>query len=501
MFKSLFRVLALACALAPAAPAVLHAQWYERAAEVAEETPRADTLTVAGSRSAVEILKAKVDSLRQALADSPGRRRQSVARQTATADSLLLAYDFTSAVDILRNALAAADSSQAGAVEEALLRGRAALRMTGSVSQVRVKARARLSQKDFSGLFPDAGDWKERSFYVMSPDGRSLYFSSADKTGAGGYDLYVSRRDRSSGGWSNPVNLGFPYSSPYNDILFADTPDGQYSVLVSDRDCPSDSLNIYVLAYDPVPPKRAVTDARELRAMASLAPERRRAAQAPARPQRAGVDMSAYTTRTLTVRALRDSLSAYNRELDALRAGLAGVPEGEQEGYVAAILVKELGLEGLQARLDAATKELQDIELDFLAGGLGQDRPEPQEASAGESASAPQLYLISDEQGSFLGIEESGIITPVLPAGSFGEYIIFPGASSYKVRAFVPEGGELPRYAGTVIRLHTGSGPEVSRVEGGTAYTAGPFTDRSGAESLGMALRATGVTEVSVIED
>lgn len=497
MLKRLLRVLALACALTPAAQAVLHAQGYERAGE----EQQADTLTVTDTRSAADRLKAKVDSLRQALEDSPSRRRQAVSRQMVLADSLHLAYDFASAVDVLRNALAAADSSQAAAVEEALLRGRAALRMTGSVSMPRVKARARLSQGDFRSLFPDVGDWSGRRFYSMSPDGNSLYFSSADNSGAGGYDLFISHRDRASGGWSSPVNLGFPYSSPYNDILYADTPDGKYSVLVSDRDCPTDSLNIYVLAYDPVPPRRAVGDARELRALSGLEPERRRAAAAPARPPRAGVDMSAYTTRTAAVRTLRDSLSNYNRELDALRAGLAEVPEEEQEGYVAAILVKELGLEGLQARLDAATRELQDIELDFLAGGLGQDRPLSQSSDDSDGSSAPQLYLISDDGGSFLGVEESGTISPILPTGAFGEYIVFPAASSFTVRAFVPEDGELPRYAVTAIRLYTGAAPAAILEEGGTAYSAGPFTDRLRAESLGMALRATGVAEVSVTED
>ena len=497
MLKRLLRVLALACALTPAAQAVLHAQGYEKTGE----EPQADTLAVMDTRSAADRLKAKVDSLRQALEDSPSRRRQAVSRQMVLADSLHLAYDFASAVDVLRNALAAADSSQAAAVEEALLRSRAALRMAGSVSHPRVKARARMSQGDFRSLFPDAEDWSGRRFYSMSPDGNSLYFSSADNSGAGGYDLFVSHRDRASGGWSSPVNLGFPYSSPYNDILFADTPDGKYSVLVSDRDCSADSLNIYVLAYDPVPPRRTLGDARALKALSGLDPERRRAATPPSRQQRSGVDMSAYTTRTLIVRALRDSLSTFNRELDALRAGLTEVPEEEQEGYVAAILAKELGLESLQARLDAATKELQDIELDFLAGGLGQDRSLPQTSDDAGNSAVPQLFLISDEGGSFLGIEESGTISPVLPTGAFGEYIVFPAAASYTVKAFVPEDGEFPRYAVTSIRLYTGAAPAASPEEGGTAYTAGPFTDRLRAESLGMALRATGVAEVSVTED
>ena len=496
MSKGILRVLALACTFALAAPCVLRAQWYEELAE--EEQPGADTLNVSNVLSAVDMLKAKVDSLRQALEDSPERRRQSVARQIVTADSLLYEYDFGAAVDMLRSALSAADSSQAGAVEEALMRGRAGLKMAGSVSQVRAVARARFSRKNFFAMYPGADGGGDKRFHSVSPDGRTLYFSSRDKTGAGGYDLYVSRRDRSSGGWSDPVNMGFPYSSPYNDILFADSPDGKYSVLVSDRDCPDDSLNIYALAYDPLPLKREVGDGRELRTVAELEPADRQPASA-ARRQRTGVDMSAYTSRTLAVRQLRDSLSTYSRELDDLRAGLAEVPEEEQEGYVAAILVKELGLEGLRSRLDAATKELQSIELDFLAGGMGQDRPLPQAHEADSLAS--KLVLFYDDDGAYIELQGPGSVSRLLPEGSFGDYIIYPSAPSYTVRAFIPEDGELPGYAVTVIRMYTGSAPATTAVEGGMDYSAGPFTDKSRAESLRMALRATGVAEVRITED
>lgn len=495
MYKRLLRVLVLACALTLAAPGILRAQWSEAAAEGA---PKADTLAASDVLSAVDRLKAKVDSLRQALADSPERRRQSVASQTGTADSLLRAYDFVSAVDILRTALASADSSQAGAVEEALMRGRAGLRMAGSVSQVRVVARTRFSRKDFFDMYPGAEEGADRRFHSVSPDGRTLYFSSRDKAGVGGYDLFVSHRDRSSGGWSDPVNMGFPFSSPYDDILFTDSPDGEYSVLVSGRDCPEDSLNIYALAYDPLPPRRAVNDARELRALAGLEPAGRQPAPA-ARRQRAGVDMSAYTSRTNAVRKLRDSLSIYSRELDDMRAGLSDVPEDGQEGYVAAILIKELGLEGLKSRLDAATKELQDIELDFLAGGMTQDRPLPQ-APAADSLSS-KLVLLYDDDGACMMLEGPGGVSRLLPEGNFGEYVVFPSAPSYTVSAFVPKDGELPRYAVTVIRLYTGSAPEETVGEDGTAYTAGPFTDLLKAGSLRMALLATGVADVSVIED
>ena len=500
MFKSRLRVIALAGALLTAAPGILSAQSQEEAVASSEAVPVTDTLSVHDGQSAVERLKAKVDSLRQALAESPERRRQGVARRLATADSLHRAYDFTSAVGMLRDVLADADSSQASAVEEVLLRSREGLRMTGAVAQLRVTARGRISKEEFFQLYPEAED--ETGYHSLSPDGRTLYFSSKDITGAGGYDLFVSHRDRSSGGWSAPVNMGLPYSSPFNDLLYADTGDGEHSVLVSDRGCPSDSLFIYVLAYDPLPQKRAVNDARVLRTLAGLQPARRMPAPAPGRNSRTGVDMSAYTARTAAVRALRDSVTICNNELDALREGLAEIPEEKQEGYLAGLLAKELGLENLKKRLEEATRVLQDIEQNFLAGGMGQNRPRPQAQPApSDSLAVPVLMLVTEDGDSFMEMEESGARTRILPEGSFGDYIVYPPVPSFKVTVFIPDGSELPEFAMTVMRLHSRTPIPSRKTEDGTLYTAGPFNYRLKAESLRMALQATGVAKVSLTED
>ena len=68
---------------------------------------------------------------------------------------------------------------------------------------------------------------------MLSPDGSKMYFSSVGLYGVGGYDIYVSERDSDTGDWSMPVNMGFPYSSPADDFLFMNTPDGEYSLFSS----------------------------------------------------------------------------------------------------------------------------------------------------------------------------------------------------------------------------------------------------------------------------
>lgn len=52
----------------------------------------------------------------------------------------------------------------------------------------------------------------------ISKDGKSLYFSSTGHEGMGGYDVFVSQLE--NGVWSAPLNLGTPVNSPADDIYF-----------------------------------------------------------------------------------------------------------------------------------------------------------------------------------------------------------------------------------------------------------------------------------------
>ena len=110
-------------------------------------------------------------------------------------------------------------------------------------------------------------------FPMVSPDGQSLYFASDGLYGMGGYDLYVSHWNKEQREWDTPMNLGFPYSSPYDDFLFINSPDGKYSVFASNRGCAADSVFVYVLEYDSMPLRYNFDDAgEEIRTLAGLAP-------------------------------------------------------------------------------------------------------------------------------------------------------------------------------------------------------------------------------------
>ncbi len=87
-------------------------------------------------------------------------------------------------------------------------------------------------------------------FPMLSPDGKRLYFASDGLFGMGGYDVYVADWDPKKHAWGTVRNLGFPFNSKADDLFFCDTPDGKYSILVSNRDCGRDEVVIYVLRQE-----------------------------------------------------------------------------------------------------------------------------------------------------------------------------------------------------------------------------------------------------------
>ncbi|MGB3617897.1 MAG: OmpA family protein [Catalinimonas sp.] len=71
---------------------------------------------------------------------------------------------------------------------------------------------------------------------VMSFDGTTLYFSSKGHRGMGGFDLFKSAFDETTGQWGDPENLGYPINTPDDDIHYAVGADGQaYYASVKDN--------------------------------------------------------------------------------------------------------------------------------------------------------------------------------------------------------------------------------------------------------------------------
>lgn len=283
---------------------------------------------------------------------------------------------------------------------------------------------------------------------MISPDGKQLFFASKGLYGMGGYDLYVSTWDKDLNDWGVPVNMGFPYSSPYDDFLYINTADGKYSMFASNRECPADSVDIYVLEFDSMPVRKEINDPDELKKLCSLAPD-----NDPARIDnhsattdengQNNADMSRYSEQMLTVRSLRDSIYKFSTDLDRDRSWLSETSGEERSRLAASILSKEAMLPKLQDSLARASRELQKIELEFLQSGIVIDPEKIHREADRELVGADAGYTFSKKSPGArirLDMEKPApsfdYTFQILEQGRFAEDNTIPQGLYYQIQLF-----------------------------------------------------------------
>ena len=210
-------------------------------------------------------------------------------------------------------------------------------------------------------------------FPMLSEDGKKLTFSSDGLHGMGGYDLYTSTWNEEAHAWDEPVNMGFPFSSPGDDFLLVDSPDGRYTLFASNRDCSRDSVYIYVIEKQLFIPRIPMRDPVALARTASLSPLNdpkrldHRAAVSGEAP--GNEDTRRYMQMTAEARALRDSIYLHVRKLDSLRLRLTAGTE-DRTALTSAIADREAALAPLRHRLDETSRAVRSIEQSFLQTGV-----------------------------------------------------------------------------------------------------------------------------------
>ena len=283
---------------------------------------------------------------------------------------------------------------------------------------------------------------------MISPDGKQLFFASKGLYGMGGYDLYVSNWDKELNDWGVPVNMGFPYSSPYDDFLYINTADGKYSMFASNRECPADSVDIYVLEFDSMPVRKEINDPDELKKLCSLTPDNdpTRIDNHSATTDENGqnnADMSRYSEQMLTVRSLRDSIYKFSTDLDRDRSWLSETSGEERSRLAASILSKEAMLPKLQDSLARASRELQKIELEFLQSGIVIDPEKIHREADRELVGADAGYTFSKKSPGArirLDMEKPApsfdYTFQILEQGRFAEDNTIPQGLYYQIQLF-----------------------------------------------------------------
>lgn len=290
-------------------------------------------------------------------------------------------------------------------------------------------------------------------FPMLSPDGKSLYFASDGLYGMGGYDLYVSHRDGKTGKWGVPENLGFPYSSPFNDILFAISENGKYCMTVSDRTSggghgTGDSVRVYVMEYEPLAIKRKIQDPAELKAAASLEPATSATAAVKENPVQSGKGMEKYSAVLKEIRSLRDSLSKIESGLKTMREKYAAssADENMQASIRSGIEASEAAMVQLRAESDRLNAELAAIEMDFLANGVVID-PDKALENIGNKVTGQQIAskgFVFERHipgGDFEIMVEKPVKQfdysfQILPVGRFAEDNRLPDGLIYQIQIF-----------------------------------------------------------------
>ena len=87
----------------------------------------------------------------------------------------------------------------------------------------------------------------EESVYIH-PSGEIMYFSSQGHNSMGGTDIFVSYKDELKQ-WGEPINLGYPINTPYDDQFFAVTANGKYAYISSNRAGGAGGTDIYKVTF------------------------------------------------------------------------------------------------------------------------------------------------------------------------------------------------------------------------------------------------------------
>ena len=301
-------------------------------------------------------------------------------------------------------------------------------------------------------------------FPMLSPDGKTLYFASDGLSGMGGYDLYSSTWDEENAAWSDPVNMGFPFSSPADDFLLVDTPDGKYTLFASNRDCSPDSVYIYVLDFGTSRQRKPVHRHEDLVRISSLTPS-----ADPARIDNGSAVQSGTVGNANT--------RLYIRKMEEVRVLLDSI----------SVCRNPARLDSLRALLEEVNLELRLVEQTFLQSGVvttAEDR-EVVGADLGytfaKKAPGARVRMKIGKHSSVAGFR-------VAPVGRFAPDNTLPPGIVYQIEIF-----SSPRHA-TLEDIH-GLTPVYERLTSQLRYTysvgtypsyAGALLDLNLVRSLGF---------------
>lgn len=214
---------------------------------------------------------------------------------------------------------------------------------------------------------------KNEIFPMPGRDGKTIYFASDGLPGMGGYDIFYSKWDENTGDWTAPENMGFPYSSTGDDILFLDSNDGLYSIVVSDRETGSDSVKIYVTGYINTPVKTPLGNRSPLQAASFAKDMSENSGTDAAKPDRAANqsdETASYSRLMHELRRLQNEQREKLGKIAESRKIYESASDEDKEFLAEIIRDVENESINIKKQIDAITAQVRETEMQFLEKGM-----------------------------------------------------------------------------------------------------------------------------------
>ena len=131
----------------------------------------------------------------------------------------------------------------------------------GGYGGVDIYVSRKLPNGDWSqaqNLGPTINTEYDEDFPNISPDNKTLYFSSKGHTSMGGYDIFKSNWDPSKRKWVNVKNIGFPINTPEDNMNYRESKSGRTGYISALREGGFGDLDIYSVIFNEIDPKYTI---------------------------------------------------------------------------------------------------------------------------------------------------------------------------------------------------------------------------------------------------
>lgn len=99
---------------------------------------------------------------------------------------------------------------------------------------------------------------QNEDFPNISPDGKTLYFSSTGHSSMGGYDIFKTTKNEETNAWENTKNVGYPVNTPLDDYNFRVSKSSRYGYISAIREEGLGDYDNYRITFNDVEPELTV---------------------------------------------------------------------------------------------------------------------------------------------------------------------------------------------------------------------------------------------------